>query len=922
MGTLASGRPFFGLLTLVAALTLATGAEGGKMSRTTAASAKSTALPTWRNVYDWPNGDGYVGWHSDTTAPDDYGLQSALGGQHGLWLWPLGGHKTYDTRDNAQWTYTAPGTTQLESVQLSYAWTNKLLAHHCIDIGLLDDSGNVVTHDELCKPPPQSPRTLTLTDPASSPTSKVLYFRVHVDCGGASSCNKTIPSKDPLTNGAYARLLKVDMTLIDHDVPLVTPSGPLFALDGGYTDGRSAYDVTLSAHDLGSGVSRGWTVDSHDATVATQNGACDPTHHTESLDNRVCPADLEYTASVPLSAYPEGAVAFGQRAIDLAGIVGSSVDWTVFVDRTPPSAASSLAEQSFDTSSGELVVGWADGVDPPLADGSPGSGVQSTDYRYAVDGGDWSDWQTSDTSTATVDGITDGQQVQFELRSVDSVGNVGPVASGGFTVTPMTSSEAAADDVTQDPGADRALTAAEAAQVVSIARGDSRIASLLGGRHTTAGDVTPWTSPDGSVIGGTLTLSWGDPLDLATDWPQVQFHDTDSGYDTSTFRFSVTNATQLDVIVDLTKGDVVGFEPSGGAVVSDATTADSDPASVNDGLAQDQVEPAGGLVRSLTGSRVQYVTTHGAIVSTAALLPDPPAPEAPVAGDCNSNGGLDAHLLTSRNTVGIGSDHFWNWDFCERGTSSVTHRWATFNADNPVTVVFWGNVDVRTAKDLWNRGIASTRLLGVAAWGRVWDRKDPGTPVDHVAPAGPVWDSDRGAYLGRPSTPYYVPSGFPPTLQLRCTSHLKWHYRVHAPGPDTLGDDRMYNLAWHYYVLATTHQDHNELFKLKCPGYWSGNSDATENKIADVAPTHRREIRELKQVVPGRGPQVVCSYPSDPWVVEDANTGIVGVRNSLDLHNRDMRGQIGDHVYLNDGKATMIHVSQLSHPFSDCPQNP
>jgi len=63
-----------------------------------------------------------------------------------------------------------------------------------------------------------------------------------------------------------------------------------------------------------------------------------------------------------------------------------------------------------------------------------------------------------------------------------------------------------------------------------------------------------------------------------------------------------------------------------------------------------------------------------------------------------------------------------------------------------------------------------------------------------------------------------------------------------------------YNPSWQYHVLATTHQDHDELYKLMCPGYWSGNSDATENS--------------------------------------------------------------------NDGKATMIHVSKLSHPYQDCRQHP
>ena len=70
------------------------------------------------------------------------------------------------------------------------------------------------------------------------------------------------------------------------------------------------------------------------------------------------------------------------------------------------------------------------------------------------------------------------------------------------------------------------------------------------------------------------------------------------------------------------------------------------------------------------------------------------------------------------------------------------------------------------------------------------DRPDFGTSSDHKTPGKPVWDSDRGAYLGRPA--------------VFCTSHLKWHYRVHAPGPKDGGDDRMYNPLWGYYVIAST----------------------------------------------------------------------------------------------------------------------
>src|SRR6266852_2558802 len=107
-------------------LGLASGAAG---------TAHALSSATWRNVYDWTGGDGYVGWHSRTTAADDYALKPAVRAKPGLWLWPLGGKKTYETADYAEWTYTAPGTTRIETAHVSYAWNNKLLAHHCIDIG-------------------------------------------------------------------------------------------------------------------------------------------------------------------------------------------------------------------------------------------------------------------------------------------------------------------------------------------------------------------------------------------------------------------------------------------------------------------------------------------------------------------------------------------------------------------------------------------------------------------------------------------------------------------------------------------------------------------------------------------------------------------------------------------------------------------
>jgi hypothetical protein len=875
-------------------------------------SAVTPSLPTWRDLYDWPNGHGYVGWHTASSSQAGaYGMQSALGNNYGLWLWPVGGSSySYSTGQYAEWTFTAPGTTRLASATVNFTYKNKLLAHHCIDVGFRDANGSVITHNEHCTPvqPPDSQRSVTvsLVDPSANPTSITLYFRIRVDCGGAATCSKNIPQLDPLSTGGYARMTKADMTLVDDDVPTVIPSGTLYALDGDYTNGTGSYDLGLFANDPGSGVQRGWTDASTGATVSTMNNGCDPTHHTDALDDRICPQLEDYTTTVSLSQFPEGAVAFGERAIDLATTVGTSVDWTVYIDRTAPSAVTGIAEQAFDGTAGTVLVGWNEAVDPNLPDGNPGSGVQSYDYRYQLDGGAWSDWQTSDVNGADIDATHLGQAVNIQVNSIDSVGNVGASASASFTIVAKDGSTAPDEDTTQSPAADRRLTADQTARAAQLAQADSRIVSLIGGRATAVDSITPWTTSGGTVIGATLNVTWSGALTLATSWPTVAFDASGDTYTVSSSSYTASNVTSLAVMVDLARGTVVSYEPTGDAIESDATTADSSTASVNDTSAN-TIKPAQTSSGTSTSSgSTTYTTQTGATVYTAAALPVPPPPKpAPPKPQSCGVGGMDVALLTKRNTVGIGLDRFWNWDFCNRGSNVVTKAWALRNADNPVTVVFWGNVDVRTAKDIWNRGLADTRLLGSPAYGRVWDRLDPGSPTSHSSPGKPIWDSDRGAYLGRVSA--------------FCTSsHLKWHYRVHAPGPKDGGDDRMYNPAWGYYVVATTHQDHNENL-VKCGGYWSGNAEATEQRIADTAPSHTHEILQTR--VGARGPVYFCTYSSDPWVVQDANTGALR-RDTLNLHNYDQRGRIGEHVFHNDGLATMIHVSNISHPYQQCPQNP
>jgi hypothetical protein len=372
------------------------------------------ALPTWRNLYDWPNGHGYVGWHTASSSQAGaYGMQAALGGQYGLWLWPVGGGSySYSNGNYAEWTYTAPGTTRLSSVQLSFTYRNKLLAHHCIDIGFRDALGAIVTHNEHCKPvsPPDSQRgvSVSLVDPASNPTSKVLYVRIRVDCGGASTCSKNIPQLDPLSNGAEARVTSVDMTLVDDDNPVVTPSGTFRDLDQNYDDGRSSRDLTIAASDAGAGIVRNWLERTGTGTVVSSNAPCDPTHHTDALDNRICPPDYTFSTNIDMNQFPEGTNNFVAKSIDPAGNTGASDDWTIFVDRTPPAVPSGIQLEGYD---GVLRLGtltWNESADPALPDGVPGSGLQRYLIRHQVNGGGFGDWMSIDGTSQTIGGISTG----------------------------------------------------------------------------------------------------------------------------------------------------------------------------------------------------------------------------------------------------------------------------------------------------------------------------------------------------------------------------------------------------------------------------------------------------------------------------------------------------------------------------------
>ena len=461
---------------VVVALVVVVGASAQTGMLNGSRSANDTRLGTWRSIYDWPDGDGYAGWQSSSSSPADYGLATGLGGKPGLWLWAKGGQHVYTQNDYAEWTYTAPGTTRLARTALSFTYQTSLLSHHCIDVGFRTALGTVITHQEICRGGPHAPSSqdvtnLQLVDPAPNPTSTVLYLRIHVNCGGAATCHKTVPQLDPLRTAATVRFLRVDSTLVDDDNPVTQPSGTLFDLSDHFVDGTQTYGVTVGATDAGAGIFGSSLVHTSRypptlGLIGARLAPCDPDHKTPALDTRNCPASFSWDASVATPPYPEGPNYFTESVLDAAGHLGLQT-WTVYVDRTPPDsvvASGSMFDLGGQTTDGSDQEDLTITAHDPGVDTQKASGIARVWYEEvgvgtidSSDNPDCTELICPDTYTAdfSVDlsNLSDGVHT-FVVKASDLVGHVTEgqtwtitILGGGPQVAPDEPVDAPADGV-------------------------------------------------------------------------------------------------------------------------------------------------------------------------------------------------------------------------------------------------------------------------------------------------------------------------------------------------------------------------------------------------------------------------------------------------------------------------------------------
>jgi hypothetical protein len=136
--------------------------------------------------------------------------------------------------------------------------------------------------------------------------------------------------------------------------------------------------------------------------------------------------------------------------------------------------------------------------------------------------------------------------------------------------------------------------------------------------------------------------------------------------------------------------------------------------------------------------------------------------------------------------VATAEDQFYNYDFTAKAVSSTGVDW-------PVTIIFYGNASVSKVKSAFqSRGWSNpfvTTMYGYANDG-----------------AGFAWASDGG---------------------VKTFAAKSSHMRLYAPG------GRMYNSAWGYYVVATTHFDNAELSSP--PTQWFGMSEDAATAAVQTA---------------------------------------------------------------------------------------
>lgn len=231
--------------------------------------------------------------------------------------------------------------------------------------------------------------------------------------------------------------------------PTVTASGDLRDLAGQYVNGNETYPVTVAADEPDSaglthlGLERSGGVEIVDADTPC----------TDTPFDHICPTSFAAPLQANLTSVPEGRQTLHGTAADDEQHHSSSDTWDVLVDRTAPGRASNLTVGDVDAG-GNVTATWDPAADPSLPDGAPGSGTMSYSVRYAVNGGEATESETTSSPSLTLHGVTAADYVTLEITATDAVGNEGTPVQLTDVAGPLEAPDPADENLQGQPGWD------------------------------------------------------------------------------------------------------------------------------------------------------------------------------------------------------------------------------------------------------------------------------------------------------------------------------------------------------------------------------------------------------------------------------------------------------------------------------------
>ena len=132
------------------------------------------------------------------------------------------------------------------------------------------------------------------------------------------------------------------------------------------------------------------------------------------------------------------AAGFFDGRIDEVRIYDRALDaQEVEPDVTPPTPPTDLSAV-FDPEESETEVSWNPSIDPASPNGHPGSGIRDYSFRYRLEGGAWTPWQSTAGTSFGISETEEEEKIRVAVLATDVTGNSSPLRAATLIATPTT----------------------------------------------------------------------------------------------------------------------------------------------------------------------------------------------------------------------------------------------------------------------------------------------------------------------------------------------------------------------------------------------------------------------------------------------------------------------------------------------------